>query len=372
MKILIAGGGIAGLATAWRLAKAGYQVEIVERGRAGRGATWASAGMLAPGVEIGTEEGPLAQFARDARRAWPAFAKELEAESGVDIGFREDGSIIAAEDEKRAQHLQERARALRTAGMDAEWLTPSAMRAREPVLSSELYGALFVAGDAQVDNRALSEALVAALARRGVKLRELCEVCSLFIDKDRVQGVVTSDGMIPGDVVILASGAWLNHIGGIAPDVLPPVSPANGQMLALEPPAGAALPTALLWNEDVYLVPRRHRLFAGATMEDAGFDTSVTREARKHLLAAAARLIPAAKSWPVAEMWAGLRPRTKDGAPVLGPTSISGLYVAGGQFRNGIMFAPLVAETVSRAVMGQPRSEMTATFDQRRFQKQDA
>jgi glycine oxidase len=372
MKILIAGGGIAGLATGWRLAQAGHHVEIIERGRAGRGASWASAGMLAPGVEIGTEPGPLAQFAHQARRAWPAFAQELETESGIHIGLREDGSIIAAENEPRAQYLQQRAHALGAAGMNAEWLSPSALHAREPLLSPDLRGALFVGGDAQADNRALSEALIAALARRGVTLREICEARSLFVDKDRVQGLVTSDGMIAGDAVILASGAWLNHIGGIAPEVLPQVTPAKGQILALETPAGTALPKALLWSEDVYLVPRRNRLFVGATMEDAGFDTSVTNEARAQLLAAAARLIPAAPSWRVAEIWAGLRPRSQDGAPVLGQTSICGLYVAGGQFRNGILFAPLVAETVARAVMGKPVSPPQPRFDPRRFEKRTA
>jgi glycine oxidase len=146
-----------------------------------------------------------------------------------------------------------------------------------------LRGALHVGGDAQVDNRALGDALCAALARSRGRLRECCEVRSLIVDKDHVRGVVAKDGAIQRVAVILASGAWLNRIGGISPGDLPPVMPVKGQMIALEPPSGTKLPRILIWNDDVYLVPRRKRLFAGATVEDAGFDTSVTREARDRL-----------------------------------------------------------------------------------------
>ncbi len=368
MKILIVGAGIAGLAIGWRLAEAGAAVNILERGRAGRGASWASAGMLAPGAEAGAEaRPPVAWLAHESRNAWPSFAKELETASGCDIGFREDGSLITADSETRARALTEQVANLQASGAAVSWLAPKELREREPLLSPNLRGALYVGGDAQVDNRALLDALCVALSRSHVPIREECVVRSLVTEKNRVRGVVTEAGMIEGDAVILATGAWLNFIGGTLPDDLPKVMPAKGQMVALEPPDGTVLAKALIWDGDVYLVPKRGRLLAGATMEDAGFDTSVTREARDRLVKATARLIPASSEWRLAEIWAGLRPRTADGAPVLGATAISGLYVAGGQFRNGILFAPLIAEVMGRIVMGEPPAPEMTAFDPRRF-----
>jgi len=367
MKILIVGAGIAGLAIGWRLAQAGASVEILERGRAGRGATWASAGMIAPGVELGGEESALAEFARGSSDGWPAFAAEIESASGCDVGFRQDGSLVLASSELRAGELRIRTRQLGDQRMSTQWLEPEAMRAREPLLAPGLFGALHVEGDAHVDNRALGEALPLALACSGARLREGCEVLSLIVERNRARAVVTNEGAIEGDAVLLASGAWLNIIGGISAGDLPPITPAKGQMIALEPPAGTTLPTALLWDETVYLVPRHGRLLAGATMEEAGFDTSVTRDARDRLFAAACRLIPSAREWRISEIWAGLRPKTQDAMPALGETGISGLFVAGGQFRNGILFAPLVADVMRGIVLGETNGNADFSFDPKRF-----
>jgi glycine oxidase len=354
MKIVVVGAGAAGLAIGWRLAQAGASVDIVERGIAGRGASWAAAGMLAPQaelVEAGERHDPaLSRFAQAARDLWPGFASELE-EAGGRIGFREAGSLIVAHDEKRAEELRRRADA---PGSLCPWLDPQALRAREPLISPTAQGALFAPHDAQVDNRALSRALVGALVRHSVRLRENCEAMALLTEGGRVKGVTLRDGMVAADAVVLANGAWMNVMQGVAPDVLPAVRPAKGQMVALQPPHGVTLPHALLWDENIYLVPRGDRMFAGATVEDLGFDRTVTGEAGASLRAAAARLVPAAREWRLAEIWAGFRPRTSDDSPVLGATAMDGLYVAGGQFRNGILFAPAMAAALCALVLGKP------------------
>lgn len=366
MKVIIVGAGIAGLAIGWRLAQAGATVEIIDRGLAGLGATWAAAGMIAPGAEVHDEPDAVAQFASASRAAWPGFARELETESGRDIGYSEPGSLIVASNDAQARVLENRAREVAASGDTAEWLTPSVLRRREPLLSSALRGALYVRNDAQVDNRQTVEALRAALARRRVAIHENSEVRGLLIEQDRACGIIRAGGPVEADAVVVSAGAWLNSLGDIAGE-LPPVSPVKGQMVAVQPPNGAALPKHLLWGEDAYLVPRRGRVLIGATVEDAGFDTSVSKEACERLVAAAAHLVPALAGWHVAEMWAGLRPRTPDGAPVLGACGIEGLYVAGGQFRNGILFAPAVADALSRAVLSaRPVSEIEA-FSPRRF-----
>jgi glycine oxidase len=358
MKIVIAGAGAAGLAIGWSLARAGATVEIVERGLAGHGATWASAGMLAPGAELGAADTALARFAHRARAAWNGFAADLRAASGTDIGFRENGSLIAARDAARAEVLQ------RNTGAGAQWLTTEEARAREPLLSPDLHGALFVPGDARVDNRALGEALAQTLRGLGATVRENCQVRSLLSADGRARGLLTSAGAIEGDAVVLACGAWMDLIPGA---VLPPIAPVKGQMAAVTPPAGTALPKSLLWDEHLYLVPRVTRLIVGATVEDAGYDLSVKRETADDLLARAARIVPALRAWTLSEMWAGLRPRTPDDAPVLGETHLQGLYVAGGQFRNGILFTPLIAHAMRALLLGEHPAIDIAAFDPRRF-----
>lgn len=366
MKVLIVGAGVAGLAIGWRLAESGLDVEILERGVAGRGATWASAGMIAPGAELGHETSPIMEFAISARAQWPDFAKAVEVASGRSVSYAETGSLLVAENLARAITLQNYA-IRQASGGNAVWLSSAQLREREPLLSHALLGGLYVPGDAQVDNRALTDALSVAVTRAGAKLREHCDVRSVLVQDGRARAVITAEGSFESDIVVLACGAWMNLIGGIGPDLLPPVKPAKGQMIACDPPPGISLPHALIWGEGVYLVPRNTRLFVGATVEDASFDTSISREARASLLASASRLIPALAEWRVAEMWAGLRPRTPDDVPVLGATALGGLYVAGGQFRNGILFAPAVADTLCRLILNQNPRIAVESFNPQRF-----
>ena len=361
MKVIIVGAGIAGLAIGWRLAQAGAEVELFDRGLAGRGATWAAAGMIAPGAELKGESEALASFARNARAAWPAFAAELEAESGCAIGYSEPGSLIVALDDTHARALKQHADRSAT-----EWLTPAQLRRREPLLSPEVRGALHIAGDAQVDNRLAADALRIALARRNIAIRENTDVKGLLISENQAHGIICTGGAVQSDAVVVAAGAWVNRFD-TASATLPPITPVKGQMVAVEAPVGTLLPHHLLWGDDVYLVPRRDHVLIGATVEDAGFDTSVSSAACKRLISAAARIVPLLAKWPVAEAWAGLRPRTPDGAPVLGASSVQGFYVAGGQFRNGILFAPAVADSMRRIILSSEPISDIPSFDPRRF-----
>lgn len=367
MKVIIVGAGIAGLAIGWRLAQAGAQVEIFERGIAGRGATWAAAGMIAPGAELKDEPEDLTRFAQRSRAAWPGFAAELESDSGRTIGYSEPGSLLLAHDQMQADAFEQRAAQLAASGVKVEWVARHELRKREPLLSSDLHGALQIVDDAMVDNRLVAEALRIALLKRSVAVHENAEIRGLLIADGQVRGVTCGGTTISADAIIVASGAWMNAFGETAAGALPPMNPVKGQMICVEPPTETLLPRQLLRGDDVYLVPRPDRMLIGATVEDEGFDTSVSREACTRLLSAAARIIPDVAEWRVSEMWAGLRPHTPDGAPVLGETAVTGLFVAGGQYRNGILFAPAVADAMTRIVLsGQPPSD-TRAFDPRRF-----
>ena len=368
MKILIIGGGVAGLAIGWRLVRSGCDVEVLERGLAGRASSWAAAGMLAATAETGGDDNAYARLARAGRAAWPRFAAELENVYGSSIGYRKCGALLVARTKPRAAQLKSAAKRLFAAGESVAWLDTKEARANEPLLSETIEGALHAPGDAQVDNRILAAALAKAFVGAGGILREHCDVRNLETESGRVTGVLTSDGIIEADKIVIAAGAWSSGISGIDPDALPPVRPAKGQMAALAPPAGAAMPAPLIWGEEiVYLVPRIGTLLVGATVEDAGFETSVSREARDDLIARAERLIPSLRGWRVVESWAGLRPRTPDDAPVLGETSVSGLYIASGQFRNGILFAPVIADMMRDAVLEKDPGELFRAFAPGRF-----
>ncbi len=370
MKIAIIGGGVAGLAIGWRLASGGCEVEILERALAGRASSWAAAGMLAATAETEAHNNGYTGLAHEGRAAWPKFAADLEKVSGIELGYRECGSLLIAQSDGRAAELKRAARKLSAGGENIEWLSAEEVRLLEPLLSSAISGALFAPEDAQVDNRKLSSALVRAFVSCGGTLREQCDVHALDIESGVVRGVATANGTISADKVVVAAGAWSSTLGGLDRGVLPPIRPAKGQMTAVAPPNGVKMPGHLIWGEQtVYLVPRTKTLLIGATVEDVGFETSVTQEALDELIARASGLIPSLSSWRVVESWAGLRPRTPDDTPVLGPTSIDGLIVASGQFRNGILFAPVLAEMIHSHVLGKAPGALFQSLSPMRFAK---
>ncbi len=364
MRVIIIGAGVAGLSIGWRLLQAGAEVVVLERAQPGQGATWASAGMIAVTGENGDAETPDAQFARYSGSLWPAFAAEIEAASGRSIAYRSDGALMVAKDEQAAAAYAARADA---SGGKAKFLSARDACALEPLLAPDIAGALYDPGEAQVDNRALGAALTAAFLRAGGKLLAYETVYRVDVWENRVTGVVTPFAKYHGDAFILAAGAWTSRIDGLPADAMPPVVPVKGEMIALAPPDTAALPKRIVWGNEIYLVPRRDRLLVGATMSNEGFDTAETEAAATWLQSHAAGVMPALGEWEIAEHWAGLRPGSPDNLPILGETALKGLFVAGGQFRNGILFAPAIAEALSSLVLGRAPPYSIAAFNPMRF-----
>jgi len=361
MRVAIVGAGVAGLAIGWRLAQNGVRVTVIDRAQPGRGATWAAAGMIAATAETGEAETPDAHLARQSRALWPDFAQEIEEVSGMKLGFVQDGSLLVAANEEQATHFTERARQ----SNELLALTAEEARRMEPRLDDRIRGALLATKDARVDNRLLGAALALCLRAAGGRL--VANEPVMRIDADGARGiqVCTSFGIYEADAVVLAAGAWSGCIPGLSPEVLPPVTPFKGEMLSLRPPRDQSLPERVVWGHDVYLVPRGSRLLIGATLADAGFDTRITHEALDWLTERAVTLMPSLWEWRIEEHWAGLRPGSPDGLPILGQTTVEGLYVASGQHRNGILFAPSVAEILSRSVL--ERIAGPDAFDPRRF-----
>jgi glycine oxidase len=361
VKVVIIGAGVAGLSIGWRLRQAGVDVVILERAQAGQGATWASAGMIAATAEYAQIQSPEGELARRARAHWPDFAREIEDASGVKVSYRQSGSLTIASDAREAADYAARA----AADADLKSLSTAEARAREPMLADGIAGALWAPKEAQVDNRKLGPALAEAFVRAGGTLSTNEAVVRIVTHEGRAISAHTPIAIHHADAFVIAAGAWSGLIDGLPLDAVPPVKPMKGEMLALAPPDGATLPVHMVWGNDVYLVPRAERLLLGATLEGAGFDTSTTDAAENWLFARAISLMPALKQWAIDEHWAGLRPASPDGLPLLGRSTVDGLFVASGQYRNGILFAPAVAEIIRAQILGCPVD--AAAFDPRRF-----
>jgi len=355
VKVIVIGAGVAGLSIGWRLQQAGASVTVFDRAQPGHGATWASAGMIAAAGEMGAAKSPLAEFARHSSALWPGFARDVEESSGQEVFYRRCGALILA-----------RSSVGTLDGWDgAEWLDTAQARAREPLLATDIAGAIWAPDEAQVDSRALGRALALCFMRAGGRLVPNESVVRCTVQSGRVTSVITPFANYEAEIFILAAGAWSGGMDGLPPDAAPPVKPVKGEMLALVPPDGTVLPKHIVWGNDGYMVPRRDRLLIGATSEEKGFDTSVTVAARELLLSRARYAMPALAQWHLVEHWAGLRPGTPDDLPIVGQTSVAGLYAATGQYRNGILLAPAIAENISRVIL--ENGAGIAAFDPSRF-----
>jgi len=361
MKIIIIGAGAAGLSIGWRLLQRGAQVTVLERTQPARAATWAAAGMIAPVGE--GAHGAEAEFGYRSSALWPAFAAELEAASGVSLDYRKNGALLIATDETAAHTLGERA----VDESALELLTPPQALEREPMLTPLISGAAWAPDEAQVDNRALGEALTRAFLAAGGNLQLNEPALRFESDGEKIHGLRSPFKFYEADAYLIAAGAWSGQFEGLHPEALPPVVPVKGEMIALAAPENARLPEHVIWGNEVYLVPRRRRLFVGATVSQSGFDTSVTDKAEHWLHGHAITLLPALADWSVNEHWAGLRPGSPDELPILGPTKIANLFAATGQYRNGILFTPAISDVMAQTILDGKLPSDYAAFDARRF-----
>ena len=240
-RVAIIGAGVCGLGIGWRLAQAGCAVDVFDKGAAGHGATWASAGMLAGGVETEPGEEALLPLAQLSQRMWPAFARELQAASGIDVEYRDEGTLVVALTHDDLAQLRFTYEFQIGLGIELEWLSGAEARAREPHLKPNLAGAVYSAGDHQVENRKLSLALKEAFQRAGGHLHENTEVTGVDVEAGRVRGLWLGERHHRADVVVLAAGAWSRDIPGLPEAARPPVRPLKGQALALRMDPAAPL-----------------------------------------------------------------------------------------------------------------------------------
>jgi glycine oxidase len=367
--IAVIGGGVIGLGVAWRLAQRGASVQVFDRSAAGAGASHAAAGMLAACAEAEPGEEGLTALGRESQARWPAFAAELLDVSGVDVELRPEGTLLVAltaDDQARLTHQLVFQQKL---GLPLHWISAAETRRREPHLAGKLAGAVFSPEDTQVDNRKLVAALRLAAEAAGAIVNEYRAVKAISSRGGRAEGIVLADGTkVAADKVVLAAGAWARSIEGLEPELRPPVRPIKGQMLALRMDPAAPLLSHVLWAPGAYLVPRRDgRLLVGATVEEKGYDASLTAGGMLSLLEAAWRAVPAIEDLPIDEMWVGHRPGSRDDAPILGAGPLDGLVYATGHHRNGILLAPITADTIARLALDGVVDEAIRPFGIERF-----
>ena len=346
--IAIVGGGAIGLACAWRLAQEGVDVAAFERGQIGGEASFAAGGMLAPWPEFYLHQRDVAfrELGAQSRDLYPDFAAELLDLTGVDIELCLNKSPTS---DWRAPGIL--------------MVSPLAANGAEP---REWNGqsACWFDDEGQVEPRHLTRALRLACRKAGVCVRENAPVRGFDVADNRVRALLLEDGArFEADQFVLCAGAWSGQTFGLPDAATPPVRPVAGQMLQLR---GERLLKHIVYGEDCYLIPRRDgRLLVGATVEETGFDKRVTTAATSHLLSAARQLAPILEAAPLETSWAGLRPVTPDGLPILGNGPLDNLSYATGHGRNGILLAPRTAELIVGALL---RGEsVPAEFELSRF-----
>jgi glycine oxidase len=370
---VVVGAGVVGLACAWRSARDGARVCVLEREKPAAGATGVAAGMLAPVGEAAWGEEDLLALNLESLRRWPTFAAEIEADGGTEIGFATQGALHVALDRDEGEELRRRYELHRGLGLESEWLGGSACRRLEPGLATAVRGGAHVPGEASVDPRRLTAALIAANERHGVEIHSGAEV----VDAERGAGawaVRTGDGRaFEAGALVVAAGCWSGQAEWLPPADRPAVRPVKGEILTLRGSAAEPACEGIVAGERVYMVPRPDgRLIVGATVEERGFDTTLTAGGVHELLREAYRLIPEIAELELHEASVGLRPGTPDNAPLIGRGATDGLVIATGHFRNGVLQAPLTAECVASLISDERPSFDLSPFSPRRFAERHA
>jgi len=334
--VVIVGAGIIGLSLAIELRKQSVRVLIVERGEPGREASHAAAGMLADAEFEGSS--PLKPLATASALMYPEFVHELHDESGINCDLRDQGALRSASTPDQRNEIAE----------------------LEPALA-ESSSAMMHIEERSVDPRALTAAALKAAKHREVDISSGSEVVEVMLAAGQTVGVRTTKTTYHAPIVVNCAGAWSGQFG---PERIP-TRPVKGQILCVVdgPPLRHVIRT-----NDVYIVPRSDgRVVIGSTVEEAGFDKRTDPDVIRRLHRSAIDLIPVLEKARILEAWAGLRPGTPDGLPILGGTAIPGYLVATGHFRDGILLAPITAVLMAQQIMEKNLDYDISAFSSSRF-----
>lgn len=363
--IVVIGSGIIGCAVARELARRGASVAIIDVRPVAMGATQASAGVLAPYIEM-RDSTPLLGPAVRSLELYEEFVRSTAADSGMSIHYSRAGTIDLALDDEEQRALAATASVISRLGVEARLLDAKSARAEEPLADPRVVGGLLVPAHAYVAAPELTHALAEAAARRGARTLEPARVRSIA-QRGSEALVTTEKGSLTCGSVVLAAGSWSGQIELEGVSARPPVRPVRGELLSLSWP-GARL-RRITWSSNCYLVPWEDgTVLLGATVEDVGFDERATVAGVQGLLEAARRILPVAESAHFNGARVGLRPATSDGLPIIGRSrALPSLMYATGHYRNGVLLAPLTASLVADALLDGRVDPILAPFAPERF-----
>ncbi len=372
--VAIAGGGIIGTTIAFELATAGLRVIVLDRQEPGREASWAAAGMLSPGPDAPSAT-PITPFAKESFRLYPEFLARLEKSAGQSVPFARNGTLELFSDPNAEAARDTMIAQYSALGLTIESAGLAAVRKSEPSVGPQITAAAWLPEEATVEPRALITAAIAACKNLGVEFRSGSAVTSILGDDEGTSctGLIAGNETIHARHVVIAAGSFSGSPNATARDNdaaslarFAPTHPVRGQILALRHPKIQI--TRVLRSEKAYLVPRLDgRLIAGSTLEKVGFDKQVTSGGIHKILEGVREMVPALVDADIVETWAGLRPGTPDDLPIIGATSVHGLLVATGHYRNGVLLAPATAAAIRDLIEQGTTAHKIAPFSPLRF-----
>jgi len=364
--VAIIGGGIIGCALAYFLRKRGVEVMVFEKGAIGAQASGAAAGLLAPlGPLAGP--GPFADLLLAGFAQLTVLVPELEDATGLQLGYEQLGALRTVRHPKRLSRLKKRFEAWQPLGLELHWLSSQEARHLEPSLSKEVCAAIYAPQESQINAVQLTNAWYQAAQQLGAQFCCGYEVIAVDHQQERVRGIRLSDHRsVTCQHLVLATGAWTEQWNERLHFSLP-VSPLKGQILTMsqaEPPL-----QHLIFGEAIYVAPRGQQLLIGATKEEAGFDDQVTQEGLSWLHSSATRLLPVLEHGSIQHSWAGLRPRTPDTRPILGPVpGWENVTIASGHNSVGIILSSITGDSIAELIATGRTPALIAPFAPHRFQ----
>lgn len=362
-KVCIIGGGICGLAIAYELQKRRVQTVIYESQTVGSGATGKSGGMLAGGIENEPSEQNLWKLSAYAQSLWDAYVRDIEGDSGLNIGYQTDGTMMVATTQDDLNSIQFLYEYQTKIGVAVEWVSARDIIKMEPHLKT--VGGMWCKTDYQVHSIHLTTALATAITKWGGDIYQHTPIHSIAYKNNTATGVVLKDNTTHTyDAVVVCAGVHtpsiLKHIMSV------PIRPLKGQMIALKMPH--RLIQRVIWAPKTYLVPKLdNTLLIGATVEEQGFNSDITAGGVYALLESAWRVCPTIEDLAIDKIWVGHRPTARDDAPLFGKTHMDNVYIASGHHRNGILLAPATGKIMADLICDNTINPMITDFLPTRF-----